>query len=306
MMHMMFLNKDMFSKHQLTIPYQDVYDGTWTIDKLIELSTGIYVDKDKDNQVSGGDEFGFTAKDYVMDSFYIGSNLHWVDEHETDWLVLSPDYTSAKTVKLINKLGAFANTDDVWVGSIGVLGDESQSIEWNLFKQGKALISMQHANYAEGFLLNADFEYGLVPNPKYDEKQVNYYTGMGNPWTLYGIFRDFDDRGDRAATLSMFSAVLECYCSEGYRLTTPEIFEVNMQLKYSAGQDETDMFEYVRSGIVFDLGKIFSLELSNMSELASMSIVGNSSWSASYKSYVRSIDTKLEDLVENFRIYQNR
>ena len=52
MMHMMFINKDMFSKHQLTIPYQNVYDGTWTVDKLIELSTGIYVDKDKDNQVS--------------------------------------------------------------------------------------------------------------------------------------------------------------------------------------------------------------------------------------------------------------
>ena len=303
MMHMMFLNKDMFSKHQLTIPYQDVYDGTWTIDKLIELSTGIYVDKDKDNQVSGGDEFGFTAKDYVMDSFYIGSNMHWIDESETDWLVLSPDYTSSKTVKLVNKLGAFAATDDVWVGSSGMFGDENLSIEWKLFAEGKALISMQHACYGDR-LTNVDFDYGLVPVPKYDAKQVNYYTGMGNPWTLYGIFVDFDDRGDKDATIAMFSAVLECYASEGYRLTTPEIFEVNMQLKYSEGQDETNMFEYIRSGITFDIGKIFGNELSNIPSLPSQAIAANASWSATSGAYKRAITAQVKDIVDSFKEYQ--
>ena len=104
----------------------------------------------------------------------------------------------------------------------------------------------------------------------------------------------------------MLSAVLECWASEGYRLTTPEIFEVNMQLKYSAGQDETDMFEYIRSGIVFDLGKIFGFDLNSISELASSTIVAGSSWSSCYKQYVKSINSSLDKLVENFRIYQNR
>ena len=114
---------------------------------------------------------------------------------------------------------------------------------------------MEHFCFAESSLMDVDFDWGLVPNPKYDENQVNYYTGLGNSISLYGIFADFDDRGDRAQTLQMFTAVLECYASEAYRLTTPEVFEVNMQLKYSEGQDETDMFEYIRSGIVFDLGR---------------------------------------------------
>ena len=127
---------------------------------------------------------------------------------------------------------------------------------------------------------------------------------MGNPWSLYGIYLDFDDRGDKAATLSMLTAVMECWASEGYRLTTPEIFEVNMQLKYSAGQDETNMFEYIRSGVVFDLGKIFGTDLSDLPGRASRAIVANASWSATSGAYKRSITAKLADIVQNFRDYQ--
>ena len=306
MMHLMFINKDMFSQLQIDIPYQTVRDGKWTIDKLIEITSDVYRDLDNDNQVSTGDRYGFCALHYVCDSFYPGSNMRYIDESETDMLIVSPDYTSKKMVKLIRKLGAWASTESIWITSGNHSTEEEQNATRKIFPKGQVLVWMEHACFAESSLLNVDFEYGLLPNPKYDEKQVNYYTGMGNPFSLYGIFRDFDDRGDRAATLSLFSAIFECYASEAYRLTTPEIFEVNMQLKYSAGQDETDMFEYVRSGIVFDLGKIFSTELDNMPELASRSIVGNTSWSSSFKSYKNSINKKLENLVENFRIYQNR
>jgi len=97
--------------------------------------------------------------------------------------------------------------------------------------------------------------------------------------------------------------VLECWASEGYRLTTPEIFEVNMQLKYSAGQNETDMFEYIRSGITFDIGKIFSTDLNGMCDRISYAIRGGASWSASYKSYKSAITTTLEKIVEDFRAY---
>ncbi len=306
MMHLMFINKDMFSQLQIEVPYQTVRDGKWTVDKLIEITSDVYRDLDNDNQVSAGDRLGFCALSYVCDSFYPGSNMHYIDESETDMLVVSPDYTSKKMVKLVNKLGAWASTDSIWITNGSLSGEDNNSATRGLFPKGNVLVWMEHACFAESSLLNVDFEYGLVPNPKYDEKQVNYYTGMGNPFSLYGVFRDFDERDDRAATLSMFTAIFECYASEAYRLTTPEIFEVNMQLKYSAGQDETDMFEYVRSGIVFDLGKIFSLELDNMPELASNAVVGNSSWSSCYKSYVKSIDKKLSNLVDNFRVYQNR
>ena len=99
----------------------------------------------------------------------------------------------------------------------------------------------------------------------------------------------------------MFSAVFECHASEGYRLTTPEIFEVNMQLKYSEGQDETNMFEYIRSGITFDIGKIFGNELSNIPSLPSQAIAANASWSATSGAYKRAITAQVKDIVDSFK-----
>jgi hypothetical protein len=64
------------------------------------------------------------------------------------------------------------------------------------------------------------------------------------------------------------------------------------------------MYEYVRSGITFDLGKIFAAELTNMATRCSQAIITNSSWSSTYKAYERSLHTKLAEIVENFRAYQ--
>ncbi|MBR5602510.1 MAG: hypothetical protein IKW24_07735, partial [Clostridia bacterium] len=307
MMHLIYLNKDLFSQYQLDLPYTMVREGTWTMDKMIELTTGRYRDADNDNQQSEKDYFGFQAMDYVADSFYPGCNLRLVDDSDTDMLVVSPDFSSAKTVKLVNKLGKWAATDDVWYSSPALTGLDFNSTHLHVQQasiEGRVLMTLQHTCVGAKNFSNADWSVGCVPVPKYDLRQQNYYTGMGNPWTIYGIFADFDDHGDKAGMLTMLTAVMECWASEGYRLTTPEIFEVNFQLKYSEGQDETDMYEYVRSGITFDLGKIFAAELNNMCELTSKAIATNSSWSSTYKAYQKTLENSLAQIVENFRTYQ--
>jgi hypothetical protein len=306
MMHLIYINKDLFSQYQLDLPYSMVREGTWTLDEMIELTTGRYRDADNDNVQSTKDYFGFQSMHYVCDSFYPGANLRLVDDSDTDMLVISPDFSSAKTVKLINKLGKWAATDDVWISnpSNDILGADAHAPTQAASKEGRVLMTLQHTCVGAKSYSSADWSVGCVPVPKYDLRQQNYYTGMGNPWSIYGIFVDFDDRGDKAATLSMFSAVMECWASEGYRLTTPEIFEVNFQLKYSEGQDETDMYEYVRSGITFDIGKIFAGELTNMATQCARAIINNAAWSSTYKAYERSLHAKLAEIVENFRAYQ--
>ncbi|MBQ9777838.1 MAG: hypothetical protein IJW22_02825 [Clostridia bacterium] len=307
MMHLIYINKDLFSQYQLELPYKMVREGTWTLDEMIELTTGRYRDADNDNVQSTKDYFGFQAMDYVAESFFFGCNMHLVDDDVDEMLVISPDVGSSKTVKLVNKLGKWAATDDVWISTQVLTGLDFNSThhpKQQASIEGRVLMTLQHTCVGAKNFSNSDWSVGCVPVPKYDLKQQNYYTGMGNPWTIYGIFVDFDDRGDRAATLTVLSAVMECWASEGFRLTTPEIFEVNFQLKYSEGQDETDMYEIVRSGITFDLGKIFAAELTNMATRCSQAIITNSSWSSTYKAYERSIRTSLAQIVENFRSYQ--
>jgi hypothetical protein len=95
----------------------------------------------------------------------------------------------------------------------------------------------------------------------------------------------------------MMTAVVECWASECYRLVTPQIFEVNMQLKYAETQCETDMFEIVRSSVVFDLGRIFGPELYGMDDMPSEAAKAGTSWVSTYASYKNPLAKKLDAIV---------
>lgn len=277
--------------------YDLVYKGKWTIDKLIELTSNVGQDLDNNNTKDETDFYGFCTVNYHVDAFYTGSFMRYVEHGKNEGeplLYISKDYGSKKTVKLVEKLGAWLTTSDCWALSSDSAGTYSKP-----FRDQKAMFCQNRAYFAENNLVKIEgLEYGLVPTPKYDEDQKNYYTVEANPFSLYGIYVNAPERDGKQETWSMLSAVLECWCSEGYRLTTPEIFEVNMQLKYSDTQDETNMFEEVRAAITFDLGRIFTNDLSFMSELPSKAAISGASWSTSYAAYKKVLNRQIEEIVK--------
>ena len=307
MMHMLYINKDMFTEKKIELPYSKVYDGTWTLDELIQITTGIYKNGDAIPGKSAGDTFGLVGRSYVLDAFYVGSNMHYILADTSDagnLLNISSDLSSSKTVKLVSKLGDMFASNDWMTRKFGdQTGEDIEDI--STFAKGRALVVQQHAQIGEKNLMGkVNFEFGVLPMPKYDTNQKNYYTNVGNPITLYGLFVGMDNRGDMPKTLSMMSAVLECWASEGYRLTTPEIFNVNMQLKVAEDQTETDMFEYIRSGITFDIGRFFATELGQVSTRVGYCMATNSSWSTYWGAYSRSLQASLTEIVEDFKEYE--
>lgn len=310
LMYTMYFNKDLLNRYHNNEAQQDgfedataylydlVYKGKWTIDKLIELTSGINTSTDGTKDVS--QTFGFCTVNYHIDAFYTGSYMRYVEQGKTSsdpLLYISKDYGSKKTVQLVDKLGKWLTSEDCWA-----LGTDSAGTYTTPFKEGRALFCQNRAYFAENSLVNIKgLSYGLVPTPKYDENQKNYYTVEANPFSLYGIYVNAPIRETQAETWSMLSAVLECWCSEAYRLTTPEIFYVNMQLKYSETQDETNMFELVRSAITFDLGRIFTNDLSFMSELPSNCALNGGSWSTSYAAYKKVLNKQIATICEKLQ-----
>lgn len=56
-----FMNKDIIEDYQLELPYDDIRNGSWTLDKLLSMSKSVYDDLDGDGKKSAGDKFGFLA-----------------------------------------------------------------------------------------------------------------------------------------------------------------------------------------------------------------------------------------------------
>lgn len=283
-------------------------DKQWTIDSMITLANDFCKGVTNEDKVENN-TYGFVSVYYQLDGFYTGSNLRLVEKDDAAVLKISNDFGSTKTVALVKQLGDWVTSSTCLVeSSNGQLGLDKNDYDvpghMIPFMKNKALFTMCRSEMAGSkFAQQKGLSYGILPVPKYDAKQVNYYTCLGNPISIFGIFIDCVDPADgevEAEKLSMLTAVLEVWASEGYRKCMPEIFYVNMMVKYSETEKESHMFQYVRNGIIFDLGRIFSDDLSYMSEMPSRAAATGSSWVSSHNQYRRSLDKKIADMVESF------
>ena len=289
MMYTMWFNKDLITEYNLEYPVDLVRQNKWTLEKLFSMTADTFQDLNNNGQEDENDFFGFVGVNYGLDAFYTGSGLRLVELAGDDFLMISPDYSSEKAINLVDILGQRCIGNDWYIGS--TMG--------KIFQDDRALFCQNRTYYAENYLLEVEFSYGLVPTPKYDETQEEYISVLANPITLYGIMADVDPN-----RLSEMTAVIECWGYEGYKLTTPALFETNMKLKYSETSDESEMFDIVHSTINLDLGRVFSQDLQFMSEIPSKAAEAGAAWASRLAQYKKPLENGLKKIVSSFEKIQ--
>ena len=294
MMYAIYYNMDMLKALNLENPVPMVENKTWTIDKLIEMTAETYQDSDQTGGASDDDIFGFTSNYFHLEAFYSGSGMMLLEPATDDKVLkISDDYLSQKTIDLVDKLGAWFKQGDTYINPPG--GNLKNDL---VFAEGRALFTQNRvyiadARYGGGKLRQADWEYGILPNPLYDEAQEDYITLLGNPFTLWCIMAG-------ATNPSMSTAVIECMGSEGYRKTSPALFENNMKYRYTPDSankgDGALMFDIIRENISFDLGRMFAAEMSYISEKPLRAALDGLSWATAGKQQTNALKKNLADL----------
>lgn len=289
-MYGVYYNMDMVTDRGLDDPTELALAGTWTIDKMIAMTTDMYEDVNNNNVADYGDFYGLSTLYFHADSFYSAAGMRWIDKDANGFMQVSANYGSEKSINLAEKLSA-------WFSS-GVCFTKSNNGEvCNTFAEGNSLFTQNRIYIADSQhtcgLNSAVFKYGVVPVPKYDESQERYYTTVGNPFTLYEIMKGSDDQ-------DIATAVLECLAYNGYQLTTPAIFEVNMKYKYSSDNKTAQCFDLIRNNIVFDLGRLFGAQLNTMSELWSKACIEGTGWSSQARANAKSISRMVTKLNSSF------
>ena len=292
-MYAVYYNIDMLTDLKLEDPVKKVDDKTWTIDALIDYSKELYQDNDQSGSANDADTYGFCSSYFHLDAFYSGSDLKLIDDDPDGVIKVSDDFWSQKSVDLVDKLASWFKGGDTFVNTYG--GSLAYDVP---FEEGRALfcqnrVYMADTKYHSGALRNVDWDYGILPTPLYDDNQEDYITLLGNPITLWSVMSG-------AKNPSMSSAVIECLASEGYRKTSPALFENNMKYRYTpdvAGKgDSARMFDIIRENISFDLGRIFSDSLLYMSEMPSRAAADKSSWAAQMPAKRASLGRKADEL----------
>ena len=239
-------NKDILSDVDL---YGMVNSGEWTLEKMLELSKDRYADQNNSVTKDYEDRYGVVIPwDSYFDAFFYASDLIVVDSNENGQLHVSPTYIGERADDLAEMMKTFFYQSDD-----GLIGNSESII--NLFARGNSVFMVSPGAMILGTqsMHDTSVDYGIVPMPKYDANQKEYKTTISNLYSLFEIFAGCNkEQANRAG------AVMECMASEGYRTISPAVFEVCLKVRYANDHDSAKMYDLVREGVVFDIGRVFS------------------------------------------------
>jgi len=275
-------------------PYDLVDSGKWTLDKMYELINNTYVDLNGNGVSDYGDNYGLTMGDvnkYIGWHFSLGGEMVQLTD---DGYVLSAG--SEHMVNVVGKLVTFLRENlNVKIPIIDAKNSEDHAPSTGgnyvdkTFIEGNALFTACLVGDAVALLEDINFEYGMVPYPKYDEAQSNYISAVQR-------FASFSV--PITADLDLSSAVIEAWSSEAYRTIQPEYFETVLKSRYSADNQMADMFDLIRATIRFDISDLFCDSLNELSCEPALLIRDDKGgqWASHYASKEKKWNKALEEI----------
>ena len=100
-------------------------------------------------------------------------------------------------------------------------------------------------------LRNMEDDYGMIPIPKYDEAQQEYYSWMGIAAPSVMIPKSNENPERTGLVLDALSAVSSTVLMDGF-------YEVTVLRKASRDDESTEMLELMRKSRTFDLASVYN------------------------------------------------
>ncbi len=249
-MYVMYFNKEIVENENIEDIYQLVRDGSWTIDKCIDLSKGIYRDLDGNGWPGEEDRFGFiTDYENTSDSLFSHFDLHTVRRDDSGNHVLDVD--QGKMVAVLEKMIAFYETEDVFTFKTDSSMTEDQIPLNDIFTESRALFLPARLEKAQEYR-GMETDFGIVPHPKWNEEQDKYYTQSWNAYSVAIIPMD-------AKSLEMSGAVLDILSELSYKKVIPAYYDMALKSKFARDDESGEMLDIIRDGITVNFGIFYDI-----------------------------------------------
>ena len=172
--HCMLMNKRLAESCGITIPYDDVIDGTWTFDKLLAYRGLADADLNGNGQLDVDDSYTYMAGDIrgLLTFWLVAFGQRNVEKDADDMPYLTV-YDNERYIGIVEKIYDLYMTGSNDLSNVvsrnGVNGVEGSPI----FRQGHALI-MDSSIASLVSLRDMEDDFAVLTMPKYDESQDNY------------------------------------------------------------------------------------------------------------------------------------
>ena len=243
-MHGVFFNNDLIKDYKLDDPYKMVKENKWTFANMMALIKDTGADKDNTPGKSADDFFGVvTGTQAKLETWFFGMGYKYCTKNQTTGELELTMSDVNYMLEFIDAFNTATATNDF------LLWDNNGHTK--AFFSNRAILYMSSVQLVESGVNNGhELDYGVVPLPKKNSEQQNYATNIANSHDVWCIPVRVDD-------MDVSSAILECMASEAYRQIAPVYFDQCVKLRYAPDERLGEMYDLIRSSIVFDFTSIY-------------------------------------------------
>ncbi|HIX92310.1 MAG TPA: extracellular solute-binding protein [Firmicutes bacterium] len=250
-------NKGIIEDYGIENPYEVVSSGEWTIDKMLELASQFAGDTDGNGKYDTADNVGLGMLNNHVEVFYTSAGGKFVTYDENDGFVFCGG--DERNIAVLEKiLEIYTNTDSVICFS-------------NNSKRSANLASLGHveaaaAAFEAGTLLflagtmnnvpsmrDMTTDFGILPYPKYDENQTDYYTYV-QTWASGCAAIPITCLDINASSIIMEDMA---YLSSQY--ITPAFYETALKNKYARDNESQEMLDLICETRTCDIGNLYNI-----------------------------------------------
>ncbi len=288
--HCLVFNKDLIATLGCENPYDLVNSGAWTMDKMYELCQTATMEVNGDGQMTEADRFGFLASGkQILPNFWIsgGTTSVKLDKDNLPKVNISGNEQLAN---IIDKCFEMFWDGGVWCE---YTGDANQpDNQATMFKTNKGLFA-DYTFYFLSQLRDCDAEFGILPFPKYDSDQTEYYSRVeaGSLVAVVPI------TNDDPLTVG---AILEAMASTGYDEILPAYYESVLKRKISRDEESQGMLDLIFETRVYDLGDTWYCDQIRDGLFKKMWNDRQNRLSSMYAAYKKMIDNTIEETIKAY------
>ena len=246
----LYFNKDMCQSIGIEYPYKYVYDGTWTIDKLMEITKDVNKDLNGDGVMDQEDQWGFMSQYEFA--------LHLFEASGETTITLNSDGVPEITMNTPRAL-------DVIQKALTICAEPGAMFMADTIKGASDIWIQASAYFQEDrFLMRASLfepiardlramptDFGVVPTPKYDEHQDNYYT--------YAEFNGLSIGIPMNADLEYAGLITEALAYESGTTLMPAFYDLCLTSKVLRDNESEGMLDIIFNNKVYDIGYIYGI-----------------------------------------------
>ncbi len=241
-----FFNKVLMENNGFEMPYDTVRAGKWTYDAYYAMSSAVAQDLDGNGQMDDNDLWGTVGASENTPFLFFSSGEHFIVKDENDMPVIQqPTDRVYSVIEQILGIQQDKNSTLVVERAKSTYTNVWSDLIRGNFRNDLALF------YVAGLLTytlmrDMESEYGLLPLPKLDEAQSEYWTtinhGNCSTVTIPVSNQNVADTG----------FVLEAMAFESTKTLTPAYFDVALQRKYMSDEESRDMLTIILANRTID------------------------------------------------------